>query len=374
MHRLLFFSFVALAVLAASGLAAPASSRAAATFNVRAGDGEPGYTVNLFLPDKVTILKGDTVHYTFPWKEPHTVTIGEPTGDPTVSSVGGKLAATYDGTGYLSSGFMGDFSFPPGTPKLPQVFDLTFSKAGEYSIFCAIHPLMTSTVKVVESGTVSKQADLDAAAQSTYSTALAGLKTLAAGLNKPAAVTAKPGGGNQYTLTVAGENPSGDVQQYFPPSVNVREGDTVVWKSDNNTPHTVTFGEPRPVDPFEAEPLVPAGGNFAGGAADSAVIGNNFPAGKTFTLTFTKAGTYDYICVLHATQGMVGKVVVAAAPAPPAPTPTPTPAPPPPIAPAPPNTGSGLADGPSSAGWMVLAGLVALAASGAGFALVRRRA
>jgi plastocyanin len=43
---------------------------------------------------------------------------------------------------------------------------------------------------------------------------------------------------------------------------------------------------------------------------NSGFIGAGLPAGTTFSATFTKPGTYAYICALHDELGMVGTVVV----------------------------------------------------------------
>jgi len=48
-------------------------------------------------------------------------------------------------------------------------------------------------------------------------------------------------------------------------------------------------------------------GNFSGGGGlKSSGIG--FNTGDTYSVTFTKRGTYPYACLIHA--GMIGKVVV----------------------------------------------------------------
>src|SRR5262249_40456269 len=157
---------------------------APATIKIKAGNGEPGYAVNLFLPNAATITTGDIVHWDAPWSEPHTVTIGQPPAgaDPTANPVPFPTTpVVYNGTGYLSSGFIST-GFQPGGPgtSTPTSFEIQFTKAGTYNIYCAIHPNMTSTITVVDSGTVSKQADLDATAASTYATELAAIKAAAA--------------------------------------------------------------------------------------------------------------------------------------------------------------------------------------------------
>lgn len=345
--------------------AAPAmeANAAASTIKIRAGGGEPGYAVNMFLTDSVTVLTGDTVHWDFPWKEPHTVTFGTPAGDPTVNS-GVGLSTDYNGTGYISSGFLGDeWPNAPGAPKAGTTFDVKFTKAGSYAFLCAIHPLMKGTVTVVDTGTATKQADIDTKANADYAAALAGLKSVASGIAaKAVAVSAKADGTKQYTVNIAGETDKGDVQQYSPPSVNVKQGDSVIFKSEVNTPHTVTFGPPPPGDPFAAKPTGPADGKFPGGAASSAILGKSY-AGQSWELTFTATGSFQYLCILHFNQGMVGTVVVGAADAP-APT-----------APAPPKTGSGLDRGDAPLGSWYFAGaamaLVALAGAGVAYSVKR---
>lgn len=93
-------------------------------------------------------------------------------------------------------------------------------------------------------------------------------------------------------------------------SVTVAVGSTVTWTNlSNNEPHTVTFapaGAPFPaLNPFSP----PSGGNTYDGTAlvNSGVL----QPGKSFSLTFTKAGTYTYHCIFHDdTENMIGTVIV----------------------------------------------------------------
>jgi plastocyanin len=347
-----------------------ASVEAASTIKINAGGGETGYAVNVFLPNAATVMTGDTIQWTMPWSEPHTVTFGQPPAnvDPTALPVPFPTApVNYDGTGFITSGLIGTgyIPGPPGTPQGPTSFSVKFTKAGAYDFYCAIHPNMTGKITVVDSGTVSKQADLDAAAAATYSSELSAIKAVAAGLNKPATVAKQADGSNLYTVVVAGETQNADAMQYFPPAVNVTAGDSVKFASDVHTPHTVTFGPPPPGDPFEA-PATDLPNGYAGGAANSGIIGIDFPGGLSYTMKFVKAGTFNYGCLLHQQEGMVGSVIVAAAPAPPA-TATPT------KAPGAPNTGSGPASNSDSGLWIIAGALaIAIAASGLTFAAARR--
>ncbi len=93
-------------------------------------------------------------------------------------------------------------------------------------------------------------------------------------------------------------------------TVTVAVGSTVEWTNlSNNEPHTVTFapvGQPFPtLNPFSP----PSGGNTYDGT--TLVNSGVMFAGKSFSLTFTKAGTYTYHCIFHDdTENMIGTVVV----------------------------------------------------------------
>lgn len=72
---------------------------------------------------------------------------------------------------------------------------------------------------------------------------------------------------------------------FVPPTVTVRVGDSVTWTNQDATDHTATSG-------FDWTT-----GDIAGGASA--------------TVTFRRAGTFDYICAIH--PSMAGRVVVQAA-------------------------------------------------------------
>ncbi|MGK2966805.1 MAG: plastocyanin/azurin family copper-binding protein [Tepidiformaceae bacterium] len=336
LKRLVLGGLLAAAVLLPlGGLGTRDALAEPATVMVRAGDGEPGYAVNEFLSETVVVAVGDTITWDFPWFEPHTVTFGIPTGDPTAPTHPGTDPVAYTGAEFVSSGLV--FGDPAAAPS----FSMRFDTVGTYPYVCIIHPFMTGTVVVTATEfDRDTQAEIDAEGEALYQSALADLKSIAAGLNAAgASVSTKPNGTKQYGLTIGPSTLNGDVMQFFPAGASIKTGDSIVWTNDGPVPHTVTFNiqsAPAEVlanpDIFAVPPFKPAAGAGFDGAtfAHSGIVGDGFPDGKTFELTFSKAGTYNYICVLHADQAMVGTVTVSQA------------------APGAPNTGAGLVEASTS--------------------------
>lgn len=96
----------------------------------------------------------------------------------------------------------------------------------------------------------------------------------------------------QVSVSIARGSDSPSNSKFYVPSVqNVSKGDTVIWKNEDTTLHTMTSGSP--------------GGNNLGTEFDSAYVA----AGKTFQHTFNKAGTFDYFCTLH--PFMIGEIKVS---------------------------------------------------------------
>jgi plastocyanin len=138
-----------------------------------------------------------------------------------------------------------------------------------------------------------------------------------------------------YTVMVGAESPHRGVgfNAYFPQSVTIHVGDTVQWQQNANEIHTVTFlagttpaeliipaadagfpSTPSPLlfNPVAVNPAVPADGLYDGTTyANSGLMGREEGQVQEFSLTFTSAGTYDYMCLVHGVM-MSGQVVVVA--------------------------------------------------------------
>ena len=72
---------------------------------------------------------------------------------------------------------------------------------------------------------------------------------------------------------------------FSPPNITAPVGATVTWTNDDIEQHTVTADDK---------------------SFNSDVVNN----GKTFTFTFSKAGTFKYSCLIH--PDMIGHVIVTA--------------------------------------------------------------
>lgn len=272
------------------------------------GDAHDGSLQALaFLPGRITIDEGDSITWTGKG-EPHTITFlgpyANPPGNPTVPQGG----PSYDGSTFVSSGFM-----QPG-----QQFTLTFTKAGTYAYFCALHaPEMSGVVVVQPRGTPYPQSQ-------TIDTLTGHLQELSLLAQAEAAVLRLPF--DSGTTIAAGT--SGPMQNNGQPakdtvlafldgdrlnttSVTVHVGTTVTWRNrSNNEPHTVTFpaaGQALPPafnNPFSP----PTGGNTYDGSqvVNSGVLN----PGDEFHLTFTKPGTYTYECIFHDEEHMDGTIIV----------------------------------------------------------------
>ncbi|MBV9271022.1 MAG: hypothetical protein JO165_08010, partial [Candidatus Eremiobacteraeota bacterium] len=220
-----------------------------------------------FYPSTITIDAGDSVTWTYPAGEPHTVTFlgprsaPPPPTDPSVSVPAG--GNTYDGTTYTSSGF-----------KLGgAAYTLTFTKPGTYKYYCLIHGEMAGTVVVAQAGSPYQQS----AAQITATNATAIGADITA-VNAAAAAFPYATGGNHLAVGISpglGVPPLtvGSIMRFLDgPSLTdttttVAVGTTITWTNlDTNNPHTVTFpvaGQQVPqMDPFSP----PSGGHTYDGS------------------------------------------------------------------------------------------------------------
>jgi plastocyanin len=133
-----------------------------------------------------------------------------------------------------------------------------------------------------------------------------------------------------YTVLVGAENVKRgvDLMAFFPKMLRIHVGDTVLWKQNTHEIHTVTFlaGAPAPeliipvtdptlpgplmLNPQVAFPAAPADGMYDGSSyANSGVMSTDPGQPTQFSLTFTQAGSFEYICIVHG-EMMMGSVVV----------------------------------------------------------------
>jgi plastocyanin len=219
-----------------------------------------------------------------------------------------------DGAGFISSGL-------PLTDPPPKPWQVTFPKAGTYEFHCDVHPGMKATVTVVKKGAkIPSAADDKKVANQELKDDYALAKKLKA-FKGPAGNVVRVGNDDAKTGMA--------MIAFFPKSKSIKVGDTVRFEMSKNTgeEHTVTFGPEPYVTPIEtigpeadpagglpkvvldprlfhpSDPGVPNydGTNHGNGFLNSGVIdgvsGGLVP--QAWNVKFTKAGSYQFICLLH---------------------------------------------------------------------------
>jgi len=312
------------------------------TYQVIVGYENPtrGALIEAFFPENVTIHVGDTVHWVQASHEIHTVTflagapvppiiMPNPAGlnpsplmfNPQAVVPAEPINGQYDGTAFANSGLM---SLDTGNRTS---FDLTFTKVGTYTYICLVHGIMMSgTVTVVGSNqSILTPAQSAAAGKAELSV----LKDqIGAVFDEANAAVTPPSqnadGSKTYHVMLGYAKDQIDLMRFFPSSLNVRKGDTVVWNFPENMsgmempPHTVTFlngtADPsltipntfyiNPTVLFPAQPGQPLTryGYFNSGLMQT-------PA--TYSLRIGDVrGLINYMCLLHDMSGMVGRLNV----------------------------------------------------------------
>ena len=263
---------------------------------------------------------------------PCIVEKGDPPTDKACPEVSDPPA--FDGTqSVYNSGFL-----PDG-----EHFELKLAddiKAGTYSFFCLLHRgAMTGEFTVVDADDADSADDVEAAGEKRLDDMIAKAK--------PAADAAVKGDFTPFAPAAAGQVVAGGASQdapellltsFGPEEVSVKTGGTVTWVVVG--PHTVSFNAPQDVassalikggdgkfhanekafapegGPGQAPPdenaappdenapppapKITDGGKFDGSGFRSSGIFLSFPpALEGYKLTFTKAGTYTYECLIH---------------------------------------------------------------------------
>jgi plastocyanin len=327
-HALGLVFVVGLAVLTFAF--ASQTAQAAATWNLGIGGENPDHAHQYqgFAPSKVTINEGDTIKWTMNPDFVHTVSFlsgGErpadvvPAGedDLVMQNPQGAFPSggpTYDGTGFVNSGVL---------QGKGQSFSLTFTKAGTFKYVCLLHPGMEGevTVQAAGSATPKTQEQIDAEGKAEIEAALAEAEKL----QNSVQVTSKPGtnGATDWTVVNGIGANAATVLRFLPGQVTVKAGDSISFPNmDPHEIHTVTFyGNFADVPPFitpKDQPggppklIIPLAAPSGGTEVADKQIHNSgvVPPDASATFTFPKPGVYQYVCVVHAPQGMAGTVTV----------------------------------------------------------------
>ena len=294
-----------------NGSSSPSSPAGPHSWAVSAGSSSANEALQalLFYPSSITIDAGDTIVWTSPAAEVHSVSIPipgttpPPVSDPSAPNpVGGN---TYDGSAYISSGFFA------GGAK----YSVKFTKPGTYTYYSLPQGFASGTVVVHNAGAPypESQHAYDTTATAAINADIAAAKASIAtipytpGSNKIAAGVSPGGATPANSAVMRYMNGPTETDNL---NVTIAVGTTLTFTNlSNNVPHTVTFpiaGQAPPSGP----PSQPAAG---GSTYDGTALVNSgvIPPGGTFNLTFTKAGTFNYYCLFHDDdEGMVGTVTV----------------------------------------------------------------
>jgi len=303
---------------------------------------DKGVQALAFLPNDIWIHAGESVTWTFPADEPHTVTFLKP-GQVRPTYTAGCPDTTADGSAFDGSACVNSGRISTtGT-----TYTVAFPSPGNYKLVCLVHANMTGIVHVLslaeplphDQDFYNRQAAIERRDL---------LSDPDGGLGRKFGEDAPhdAGGPNDHVhnheiVTGTGElvSTTGGLQsvslmRFIRPSVTIHAGETVEWASSDVSGHTITFGQEPPIvtpeTPPSASPNVLLFSDSDGARhavitspADSVHSGRIAPApqertglaqappGVTrFRVTFTSPGTYPYICAFHDTLGMTGEVIV----------------------------------------------------------------
>jgi plastocyanin len=343
------------AALVAAAFVVPASAHAA-TKTVIAGPlkaakgvfgGKATGDVDGFSLNTVTVHVGDSVRWkfngfhtvTFPKKGSGAIPFVIPDASAKYSGINDAAGAAFwfNGTRQLDLNPLSALPQGGKTEDGSQVngsgapigaakpYTLKFTKAGSFTYYCVIHPGMKAKVKVVAKGKKIPSAKQDRkAAAKLFATEVKAAK-------KQSKLTLPKN-------TIQGGNDKGKVVQlrFFPKKLSVPVGTSVTMQVKSLPEiHTFSFGPaaylqtlaskfvvPQPTGalafngqialPSDAPPNLPPydGTNHGNGYFSTGVLDGdpNSPQPSSAKITFSKAGTYQFICLIH--PFMQGTVVV----------------------------------------------------------------
>jgi plastocyanin len=301
---------------------------------VGAQNGNMAHQALAFLPNEIWIHANDTITWTFPATEIHTVTFltlgqlrpSRLAGCPGLPGGASPDFSVFDGSACVNSGLLSNSS----ASQNPPTYTVGFPVIGNFKLVCLAHPNMTATIHVMASSTplphdqdfyedqAQRQrqellSDMDESAHRHH-----GSNEITSGVGH---ITGNAGG----TQTVS-------TMRFMDGTKVIHVGETVEWTNGEAvTSHTITFG-PEPALSVQTLPSANVttdadGARHAIMSSPSDVVHSGFitelPQDRTglpqapltasatrFRVTFTGPGVYQYKCVLHDELGMVGQIIV----------------------------------------------------------------
>jgi len=370
----MFLATIGLLAVAIIASAAPSEQQPPGpVLRLNAGEGDRIVSMNGFNLPNVRVAQGTTVVWTVASDEEHTITFlagrplaqlqlvlpqpEDPVGRPPMFDpevfFPTPAVGPWDGRSYINSSPIGK----------GQQFALTFSALGRHEYVCLFHPFeMTGSVEVVAPGGtgITTQAEVDTSIATHTPTVHQPQVDQIFATRNTADMIAGPEGTTIWSIRAGTDWRKGhlDINGFLPDSLSISQGDTVGWYVDHGIPHTVTFPVPGaappefvliqlpdgtilspadagpppppptgPPDPALMPRLVVGPGGvqvrpspFYDGVSlyNSGLIGEHPlapPLPKTWALTFDTPGEYEYLCLLHSSVGMTGKIIVRPRPA-----------------------------------------------------------
>ncbi len=270
-----------------------------------------------FYPNVITIDAGDKIAWhvaSGAGGDAHTLTFlvaGQkpPAPNNPIDNVpaGGTVV---DGTKFVNSGIV--FG--------GQILTYSFPKPGTYPYMCLFHePAMVGTVVVqkagapyphnaqyyLDQGALEEWEDLGQAQISVASFPFkVGGTTFAAGIDKGRTSLPPP---DSTVLRFLNTNDHSKLATSG--NTTIKVGTKLTWVNEtSNEPHTITFppaGQPPPN-------INPDGPQIGGSTYDGTkLVGSAaLVRGQSYSLTFTRPGTFKYYCLFHDNSGMVGTITV----------------------------------------------------------------
>ena len=335
--------FAVLTILMAG--AAPTAVRAE-EWRVAAGAESPnrGSQALAFLPNELWIHMGDSIRWTFPTHERHSISFLKPgqtrtpnfgpppapfgvlVGCPGITPSG----SSFDGSACVTSDvLLLDDSSPGSTPT----YTVSFPSTGNFKFVCLVHADMTGLVHVLHTSEAlpHDQEFYDRQAQREQAHLLAEAsrredRETADGQDRAQGNEVAAGIG-QIVNTGAGSQTASQMR-FSQETIVVRTGDIVEWTSlDPSITHTVSFGT-EPTDPRVPINALPSSdgnaveavinstddqvnsGSLSPAPQDRKSLPQSAPGTTRFRVKFMSEGTFHYICAIHDQLGMKGIVIV----------------------------------------------------------------